>query len=308
MDTRQLATFREVVLTGSVSEAARKLGRTQPAVSHLLSKLEHQLGMVLFERRNGRLHPVPETDYLFRQACRILDDLEQTETTMKRMRDAQGGNLRIVSMPGPAVAFLPSMIATHLAERADVRVTLLSRSSEAVHRLVEAQQFDIGLADHLPDHAITTSARRRTFHFARVCAVPASHPLAGKSRLSLKDLSGVPLATLFPEHATTRDLRVRFEAEGLKFLPKFEGQFFFHLLPYVAGGFACALVDPIAQNSWLSSQANAGDIRFVPIVPKLNFSVDLITPVTLTRSSLSTFFEERLVEALSALGEGDGCP
>jgi len=231
VDLRQLATFREVVLTGSVSEAARKLGRTQPAVSHLLSKLEDELGMALFERRNGRLHPVPETEYLFRQASRILDDLEQTETTMKRMRDAESGNLRIVSMPGPAIEFLPTLIATHLANRADVRVTLLSRSSAAVHRLVEAQQFDIGLADHMPDHAISTSANRRTFHFARVCAVPAAYPLAGKSELSLRDLSGVPLATLFPEHATTRDLRVRFEANGLEFLPKFEGQFFYHLLP-----------------------------------------------------------------------------
>ncbi|MEM1298382.1 MAG: LysR family transcriptional regulator [Pseudomonadota bacterium] len=301
MDLKQLATFREVVLTGSVSDAARKLGRTQPAISHLLSKLEAELGMSLFERRNGRLHPIPETQYLFRQASRILEDLEQTETTMKRMRDAQSGNLRIVSMPGPAIDFLPSLIATHLADRADVRVTLQSRSSEAVHRLVEAQQFDIGLADHMPDHAISTSARRRTFHFARVCAVPASHPLANKSKLSLKDLSGVPLATLFPEHSTTRDLRVKFEDEGLEFRPKFEGQFFLHLLPYVAGGFACALVDPIAQNSWVQSQVSAAAVRFIPIVPRMTFAVDLITPITETPSSLSTFFKERLVESLVTL-------
>ena len=86
----------------------------------------------------------------------------------------------------------------------------------------------------MPDYAIGTSAKRQTFRFARVCAVPASHPLAEKAELSLQDLSGVPLATLFPEHSTTRDLRVKFEAENLNFRPKFEDQFFYHLLTYSA--------------------------------------------------------------------------
>ena len=304
MDFKQLATLREVVLTGSVSEAARRLGRTQPAVSHLLAKLEKELGMPLFERRNGRLHPMPETDFLFGQASRILSDLENTRVTMQRFRDVQAGTLRIVSMPGPAVEFLPYLIAKHLADRPDVKITLVSRSSEAVYQLLETQQFDIGLADHRPDitgNDFGPSAHRRTFHFERVCAIAASHPLARRQSVSLADLSGEPLATLFPEHSTTRDLKQQFDAKGYEFSPRFEGQFFLHLLQYVLGGHACALIDPIAMDSWKRTQKNSGAVRFLPVVPKFFFTVDLITPKAQTRSQISRFFEACMVEALTAL-------
>lgn len=308
MDFKQLLTLREIARTGSVSAAARKLGRTQPAVSHMLSKLEDELGMLLFERRNGRLFPMPETDYLFRQASKLLNDLDEIGSTMRRLKEAKEGTLRIVSMPGPAVEFLPALIAAHMKNRPGVQTTLLSRSSEAVHRLVEAQQFDIGLADHLPQYALGPNAHRRTFSFPRFCAVATNHPLAAKPEIELRDLSGMPLATLFPEHATTRELRLEFELAGHEFTPRFEGQFFLHLLPYVLSGLACALVDPIAMTSWKSTHRFSEGIRFLPLKSKLRFELDLITPAIDTRSQLSRFFEARILEALCALQETSHYP
>ena len=48
MNLRQLEAFQEVMLTGSVSEAARNIGRTQPAVSTMISGLEQTVGYELF--------------------------------------------------------------------------------------------------------------------------------------------------------------------------------------------------------------------------------------------------------------------
>ena len=77
MDLRQMAIFREVILTGSVTEAARNLNRTQPSVSHAIARLEEELGMRLFERRRGRLHAVPEAHYLFRECDQMLTRVDQ---------------------------------------------------------------------------------------------------------------------------------------------------------------------------------------------------------------------------------------
>ena len=60
MNLKQLKAFRAVMVTGSVSEAARSLFRTQPTVSALIAGLEAEIGYPLFERRSRRLHPVPE--------------------------------------------------------------------------------------------------------------------------------------------------------------------------------------------------------------------------------------------------------
>ena len=84
MNLKQMTAFREVVLTGSVSEAARNLNRTQPSVSHMIATLEDSLGLKLFVRRNGRLHPVPEAMYLLEE-CKYAHVHKNTTTTTKGM-------------------------------------------------------------------------------------------------------------------------------------------------------------------------------------------------------------------------------
>ena len=58
MNLCQLRAFQQVMLTGSMTEAAHNLGRTQPAISALIAGLEETVGYPLFGRRGGRLHPV----------------------------------------------------------------------------------------------------------------------------------------------------------------------------------------------------------------------------------------------------------
>ena len=109
MNLKQLRAFREVILTGSVSEAARSLYRTQPAISSLIAALESELGCELFVRKNGRLHPVPEAHYLFEESNEILGKLETAELNIKSLRDLGTGMLRVAAMPGPSVFWLPNL-------------------------------------------------------------------------------------------------------------------------------------------------------------------------------------------------------
>jgi DNA-binding transcriptional LysR family regulator len=60
MNLRQLEVFQAIMKTGSVTEAAEILGLSQPAVSVILKNAETQIGMKLFERMRGRLHPTLE--------------------------------------------------------------------------------------------------------------------------------------------------------------------------------------------------------------------------------------------------------
>ena len=60
LNPRQIEAFRAVVLTGSVSAAASLISVTQPAVSRMIRDLQHQLGLVLFERRGTGLVPTSE--------------------------------------------------------------------------------------------------------------------------------------------------------------------------------------------------------------------------------------------------------
>ena len=63
MNLRQIEVFRAVMITGSVSGAARLLHVSIPAVSRLLSHTETRLGFLLFERVKGRLHATAEAKH-----------------------------------------------------------------------------------------------------------------------------------------------------------------------------------------------------------------------------------------------------
>src|SRR5438045_7696089 len=77
MDTRQLAAFCAVVEKRSFSQAAERLGVTQPAVSLQIRALEKRLGVQLVDRSGRRVEPTEAGQRLYRNAQRILAAEEQ---------------------------------------------------------------------------------------------------------------------------------------------------------------------------------------------------------------------------------------
>jgi len=72
MDTRQLAAFCAVVERKSFSQAAERLGVTQPAVSLQVRSLEKRLGRKLLDRSGRRVEPTEAGLALYRGAQRML--------------------------------------------------------------------------------------------------------------------------------------------------------------------------------------------------------------------------------------------
>src|SRR2546429_1761782 len=72
MDTRQLAAFCAVVERKSFSQAAERLGVTQPAVSLQIRSLEQRLGRELLDRSGRRVEPTEAGRRLYSSAQRLL--------------------------------------------------------------------------------------------------------------------------------------------------------------------------------------------------------------------------------------------
>src|SRR5919201_7054739 len=77
MDTRQLAAFCAVVERKSFSQAAERLGVTQPAVSLQIRSLEKRLGKRLLDRSGRRVEPTEAGLRVYRSAQRLLALEEQ---------------------------------------------------------------------------------------------------------------------------------------------------------------------------------------------------------------------------------------
>lgn len=99
MRLRHIEVFNAVMLTGSVSAAARLINVTQPAVSRILSHAELQLGFALFHRHKGRLVPTREAQTLFPHIERLFTQLDEVQRLAGSLRGRQReGELHILSV------------------------------------------------------------------------------------------------------------------------------------------------------------------------------------------------------------------
>src|SRR5499426_3484466 len=101
MDTRQLAAFCAVVERKSFSQAAERLGVTQPAVSLQVRSLEERLGHKLLDRSGRRVEPTEAGLALYRNAQRLLAAEEQLLADLDDGDGELTGRLAIGASTGP---------------------------------------------------------------------------------------------------------------------------------------------------------------------------------------------------------------
>ena len=290
---RQLQTFREVMRTGSISEASRALGRTQPAVSAMIAGLERELRYPLFLREHGRLTPRPEAHYFLEEAEAVLDRLAQSARIMDEIGKLDHGRLRIACHPAASGFFMPRVLAGFLEGRPGVEAALMMRSSAVIEDLVASQEYDIGLAETPGPRA---SIRTEDFALPCLLAVPVDSPLAALDRIGPVDLDGYPMATLFDAHHTWHATRAAFDDAGARLNRRFVLQTFLPALELVAAGLCCTLCDRITADSHTGA-----DVVFRPFAPDIISSVSILTPAHRPPSLLAQGFRERLRKALTRL-------
>src|SRR3990172_6950461 len=97
MDTRQLAAFCEIVERGNFSQAAERLGGTQPAVSLQVRALEERLGRRRLDRSGRRVEPTEAGQRLYEGTRRLL---ELEGQLLDELSEEEGGAVRGTLAPG----------------------------------------------------------------------------------------------------------------------------------------------------------------------------------------------------------------
>src|SRR6059036_3514902 len=110
MDTRQLAAFCTVVERRSFSQAADRLGVTQPAVSLQIRALEKRLDTQLLDRSGRRVEPTEAGWRLYRGAQRLLALEEQIVSAVAAVEGDLNGDLVLGASTGPAAIAIPVLL------------------------------------------------------------------------------------------------------------------------------------------------------------------------------------------------------
>jgi DNA-binding transcriptional LysR family regulator len=211
MDTRQLVAFCTVVERQSFSQAAERLGVTQPAVSLQVRALEKRLGTQLLDRSGRRVEPTEAGLRLYRGAQRLLALEEQILDEMAG--EGQGeltGELRIGASTGPAAIVVPLLLCEFGREHEGVRISLTVADTQAVVERVGERELELGI--------VGASRRHRAISYEPffddevILAVPPGHAFAGRT-VPLEELRAESLIVM-QEGAGVRQI-VEDELRGL---------------------------------------------------------------------------------------------
>src|SRR6185295_11410230 len=92
---RDLHVFATAVQRGSMAKAAQQLGVSQPAVSEVISDLEHALGVRLLDRSAKGVEPTIYGDALLKRSVAAFDELKQSVRDIAFLSNPTEGELRI---------------------------------------------------------------------------------------------------------------------------------------------------------------------------------------------------------------------
>jgi DNA-binding transcriptional LysR family regulator len=211
MDTRQLAAFCAVVERKSFSQAAERLGVTQPAVSLQVRALEKRLGAQLLDRSGRRVEPTEAGLRLYRGAQRLLALEEQLVEDVAGESDGElTGDLSLGASTGPAAIVVPLLLCEFQLANPGVKIALSVHDTHSVVELVAARELELGIVGAARRHR---SVRFEPFFEDEVILVcPPSHPFAGRT-VTIEELRGEQLI-LMQEGAGVRQI-VDDELRGL---------------------------------------------------------------------------------------------
>lgn len=242
MTFRQIDAFRAIMLTGTVTGAAKMLGNSQPAVSRLIADLERDLRMKLFFRSGRRLMPTSEANALFEEVRRSFAGLDRIWAAAEAIRNFQHERLCFVAIPS-----IGSTVGVDLAKRfgdlyPNASIALEIQPTNSAVEWVLSRQADFAIAH---PHIDNPSVETRILDTGRsVCLLPTGHKLAKEPVLRPEHLRDESHISFRPDSVYRHRIDTVFRDAGIKRTLRYECRTTEAICAMVADGQGVAVVGP----------------------------------------------------------------
>jgi DNA-binding transcriptional LysR family regulator len=207
-----LGAFLAVAENVSFRKASEQTHLSLPAVSMQIKQLEEQLGVALFHRTTRRVELTREGELLIISARKAMAELDGALTRIQQAADIQQGHLSFVCIPTVAGTRLPALMIAFARQYPGISVRVRELTQPGLLEAVRKREVDFAIG---PEPERPGELRfRPIFVDDYVALLPAGHPAAAKSTVTLRELVGMPLLTLGASQFHRQLLRV-FQEAGL---------------------------------------------------------------------------------------------
>ena len=145
MNIQQFQYVLAVAETRHFETAASKCFITQSTLSTMISKLEEEIGIKIFDRKKKPVELTTEGKLLIEQLKTIIKDIQQLEELTKEIKGEIKGNLSISVIPTIAPFLLPLFLQDFATQFPDLNIVVKEETTKEIIRQIKSRELDIGI-------------------------------------------------------------------------------------------------------------------------------------------------------------------
>lgn len=190
LDWNLLRALGAVLAHGSLTQAAQRLGSSQPTLSRQIAALEAQLGQPLFERTARRLKPTAAAQALAEPAQRMLAAAQALALAAEPPAAQLAGSVRLTASQVVSTQLLPPILARLAESHPEIQIelvpsdqisNLLEREADIAVRMLRPTQGTL-ITRHIADWPLGFYAHRRLIEHAGGPPMPDDLSRGGRLR------------------------------------------------------------------------------------------------------------------------------
>lgn len=194
---QQLRALAAVAETGSFTLAAESLQLTQPAISHLVKRMEEDLGQPLVVR-GRRIRMTDAGQMMVDTAVRALRLIDESVNACRSQAQLREGRVVLAVGHLTAGALMPPLLGRFAHKHPKLATTLLDSTAEQMISRILSQEADLGFGSDI-GHAHSELATEPLFVERMALFVREDHPLAQRTSIEARQLEALPFIHVNPD-------------------------------------------------------------------------------------------------------------
>lgn len=252
-----LAWFLDLVETGNMVDTALATGVSQSALSRRLAKLEHSVGVELFDRRGRNLVVNQRGTVLAQTAERTRDTWRAGVEEVRRLVDPERGTVRLGFMHSLGTWLVPTLLREFRAEHPSMDFDLVQGAALDLVSQVTDGTVDLAIVGPRPVEQVDSGqvGWEQLAEQQLGLAVPADHRWATRDSMDFAEAAGEPFIAMLEGYGTRLLLDTLAADHGFRPRLVFESMELTTVAGLVTAGLGVALLplgDPNLQMAGMS--------------------------------------------------------
>jgi LysR family carnitine catabolism transcriptional activator len=286
-ELRHIRAFLKIAETRNFTRAANELHISQSALTVQIQQLEESLGLQLFDRSKRGATLTAAGKDVFGPLQRLLNDAQAIMEHAHELSSASTGFVTVAALPTVAAGVLPGLVESFLRMHPAIHIQILDIVAERVREAVLQRQVDFGIGTQLGTHAEMRAVP--LFRDRLVVFVPATHPLAKRSTITLRETTAFDLILPTRDSSVRENVEAIAHRERLTLQTRYETNFMHTALGFVRAGLGVAILPESAAG------ADAPGFARVPMNDRFSSrQIELLQRRDLTLSPAAESFMQHL--------------